>query len=174
MQANKQTYILFEKENDKILEISSPVFEDEISTTKAEQFFNNESVENLQESIFRLLYFSDYKKNFDEFWYEFIETFLISIDFNLDSYYDEEKDTIYNELVMISRDEKDKSIFYIHFSIDNDPIIVFHVTKKLLEYAEDLFDVEIGESFYYDDSTQMMYFAENAYFYKNKNKITLN
>ena len=174
MLANKETFILFEKENDKILEQSSPIFEDEIDIVKSEQFFNTNSVENLQESIFRLLYFEDYKENFNAYWFEFIETFLISINFELELFYEEEKDCAYNELIMIVRDEEELDKFYLHFSIENDPSTVFYITQNLIQYSENLFELNVGESFYFDEKTKMFYFAEEAYFIKNKNKINLN
>lgn len=147
-----------------------PALEDEIDEIIAEDF-ESDNVEVVDESIFKSLYYECYQADFNEHWYHYIGTKLLSLGINSD-YYEVEGDDddimlSINEFGSIFR-EDDKII--LNVDMDSVPHMVGLISCEVTKYCGSILEVVVNQPVYVTNSEEVVV-NDDAYNLYNIEKL---
>lgn len=170
---NYTTYILYERDNGKIIEQTTPLFESELESNKVEFFDNRYSVESLEESVFKMLYSDEYNKHFKEYWLYYLDSHFQSIGFGFDYYLNEDQNVLESDYFTIVLNKKEGSLM-LCFDVDMEVATAACITQILCDYLKDVIPLVISKSYVYDENTEDVFYGNVAYLKKLTNNINYN
>lgn len=169
------TYILFQKQDQNVVEIIGPIFEEEIECEMIENFGSNASkTEVLEESLFALLYPEEYSVNKTVFWSNYLATILDNLNVYFDYNIDDQDDQIESDQFCAYLHEEDgKTSLFLCFAVDIDPILSASITLEVYKTFHNIYPIQIGDPFLIAEDDEV-YTNDQAYLVNSTIPFSLN
>lgn len=178
-------FLLTKTEDGKLAEFVGPVLQDDLEEITLNEFDEDDKVETLDETMFKILYFEEYLNDFAHNWPDYISTLLDDNDIEHDIVSDYESDEddeddynfeTNNEVILIynfgSIYFQDGKLLF-HIQLDSNPVDVSKLSMELSKYIE-FCDFEIDEKVFVDDTGQEFIGDEADYVFEINKFYSLN